>query len=446
MLSSHIIRQTFYDYFDNKDHVHIPSSSVIPVNDPTLFFTNAGMNQFKNIILGTEKPKHKMVHNSQKCIRAGGKHNDLDDVGKDTYHHTFFEMLGNWSFGAYWKKEAIEYAWDLLVNVYKIDKDKIYVTYFEGNKELGLEEDLETKIIWRKYLSDNKILPFGSVDNFWEMNDIGPCGPCTEIHYDRIGNRDASNFVNKDDPNVIEIWNLVFMQFDRIGPSAFEPLKMKCVDTGMGFERLVSIIQNKNSNYDTDIFTPLFDIIEKYTTADKYSAKMEEEDLDQKDTAYRIVADHLRTLSISLADGGTIGAKGRDMVMRKIIRRGIFYSSEILGGSITFFEDVILLVLDYLSIHFPYLKDRKDLRIQIIKECALYKKTINKGVLRCNKRIIRYKKENRTEFDSDEVFKLYSTMGMPFELIKIMIHKNDMVIDIEKFEKNLEKHRNISLN
>jgi len=339
------VRSTFVSYFSTKDHTSVPSSACAPLNDPTLLFTNAGMNQFKPIFLGQIDPSNPMASltraaNSQKCIRAGGKHNDLEDVGRDTYHHTFFEMLGSWSFGDYFKKEAIEYAWELLVDVYGIDKERLYATYFEGDESLGLEPDLEAKELWLKFLPEERVIGCSAKDNFWEMGETGPCGPCSEIHYDRIGNRDASALVNADDPEVIEIWNIVFIQFNR-DEKGLSSLPNKHIDTGMGLERLVSLLQDKSSNYDIDAFQPIFNAIEENSAAGPYTGLVLDDDTTLKDTAYRAVADHARTLAFALADGAVPNNEGRGYVLRRILRRAARYGQQILKAEPGFFAKVI---------------------------------------------------------------------------------------------------------
>jgi alanyl-tRNA synthetase len=345
------VRDVFVDYFaDEKAHSRIKASPVVPVNDPTLLFTNAGMNQFKSIFLGTVEPNSHFYHlkraaNSQKCIRAGGKHNDLTDVGKDTYHHTFFEMLGTWSFGDYFKEEAIEWALDLLLNKYKLPKDRIYVSYFAGCDHMGIPCDIESRDIWLRHLPSERVLPFGSKENFWEMGDTGPCGPCSEIHFDTIGERDAAHLVNSDDPTVMEIWNLVFMQYrkDKEASSdmiTLKPLPAAHVDTGMGLERITAILQNKTSNYDTDVFMPLLTAIHSLcegscapyggvvTSAASESLQQQtapafsRQELE-RDVAYRAIADHIRTLCVAIADGALPSNEHRGYVLRRIVRRAI---------------------------------------------------------------------------------------------------------------------------
>ncbi|MFN0134189.1 MAG: alanine--tRNA ligase [Phycisphaerales bacterium] len=391
-LSGDDIRRIFIEFFKSKPsagdgHTFVASSPCVPHDDPTLLFTNAGMNQFKPIFLGTADPaselgKLKRAVNSQKCIRAGGKHNDLDDVGKDTYHHTFFEMLGNWSFGDYFKKEAIAWSFELLTKVYGIAPDRLYATYFGGNLEVGLEPDEETKQLWLQLLPAKHVLPGNMKDNFWEMGETGPCGPCTEIHFDRIGNRDASKLVNTGDPDVLEIWNNVFIQFNREEGGKLRMLPAKHVDTGMGLERLVSVLQNKRSNYDTDVFMPLFAAIQKATGFTKpYSGKLGAEDVGNVDTAYRVIADHIRTLTFAITDGATPSNEGRGYVLRRILRRAVRYGRQVMDAKPGFFASLVPAVVERMGGAFPELKKAPQRVIDMLREEEeSFGRTLDRGI------------------------------------------------------------------
>ncbi|KAF0990206.1 hypothetical protein HZS_1264 [Henneguya salminicola] len=435
------IRKDFIEFFEQSHHVYVPSSSTVPNDDPTLLFTNAGMNQFKNIFLGQINPysslgQLKRACNSQKCIRAGGKHNDLDDVGKDVYHHTFFEMLGNWSFNDYFKKEAISFAWILLTDVWKLPKDRFYVTYFRGNE--NVPEDIEAKNFWLECgLSEANILPFGMKENFWEMGEEGPCGPCSEIHYDRIGNRDAASLVNMDDPDVLEIWNLVFIQYNRENNGYLNLLRTQHVDTGMGFERIVSIIQNKQSNYDTDIFLPYFDKIRELTGSIPYSNLVGDCDPDKIHMSYRVVADHIRTLTIAMTDGCRPDCTGRGYVIRRILRRAIRFSHEKLNMKRGDLANLVDVAAEQLGDAFPDVCSNKSTIKSIINEEEnQFLKTLSKGVIKLNKAI-----ENSTNFCiSGKVgWLLYETYGFPIDLTQIIAQEKGVCINMEEFE--LEKIR-----
>ncbi|KAF8068140.1 hypothetical protein N665_1150s0013 [Sinapis alba] len=438
------VRDTYFDFFKGKGHKFWPSSPVVPHNDPTLLFANAGMNQYKPIFLGTADPNTELSKltracNTQKCIRAGGKHNDLDDVGKDTYHHTFFEMLGNWSFGDYFKKEAIEWAWEILTKVYGLPTDRIYATYFGGDEKAGLQPDNEARDIWLKFLPPGRVLPFGCKDNFWEMGDTGPCGPCTEIHYDRVGNRDAASLVNMDDPTCLEIWNLVFIQFNRESDSSLKPLPAKHVDTGMGFERLTSVLQNKMSNYDTDVFMPIFDDIQKATGARPYSGKVGLEDVDRVDMAYRVVADHIRTLSFAIADGSRPGNEGREYVLRRILRRAVRYGKEILKAEEGFFNGLVSSVIRVMGDTFTELKEHEKKITEIIKEEeASFCKTLAKGIEKFRKA---GQAVQGNKLSGEDAFVLWDTFGFPLDLTQLMAEERGLLVDVDGFNKAMEEAR-----
>ncbi len=434
------VRDTFVNYFIQKQgHVNWPSSPAVPVDDPTLLFANAGMNQYKPIFLGKADPKTALAKltratNTQKCIRAGGKHNDLDDVGKDTYHHTFFEMLGNWSFGDYFKEEAIGMAWDLLTNVYGLAPDRLYATYFGGDESQGLQPDLEAKAIWLKYLPESRVMPFGCADNFWEMGDVGPCGPCTEIHYDRIGGRDAASLVNMDDPNCLEIWNVVFIQYNREEGGVLKSLPSKHVDTGMGFERLTSILQNKMSNYDTDVFMPIFKEIQRISGAAPYTGLLGKEDVGEKDMAYRVVADHIRTLSIAIADGAAPGSDGRNYVLRRVLRRAVRFGREKLGAKQGFFHKLVPCLIQQLGAVFPELVAKQTHITEIIAdEEESFGRTLQKGIDQFGKVLAAAKQEGRTVISGPEAFLLWESYGFPNDLTELMAEENGFTLDNEGF-------------
>eukprot|EP00761_Pharyngomonas_kirbyi_P014395 gb/GECH01014425.1/.p1 GENE.gb/GECH01014425.1/~~gb/GECH01014425.1/.p1 ORF type:complete len:949 (+),score=302.12 gb/GECH01014425.1/:1-2847(+) len=444
------IRQRFIDFFiENKNHTFFASSPVVPNNDPTLQFCNAGMNQYKPIFLGQADPSSKMAKlsravNSQKCIRAGGKHNDLDDVGKDTYHHTFFEMLGNWSFGdpEFFKKEAIASCWELLTDVFGLSRHRLYATYFGGDEKLNLGPDLEARDFWLEYLPEDRVLPYGTEDNFWEMGDTGPCGPCSELHYDLIGDRDASHLVNADDPMVIEIWNLVFIQYNRQDEETLRPLPKKHIDTGMGLERITCILQNKHSNYDTDLFTPIFDAIQKETGARDYTGKFGPEDSDHIDTAYRVVADHIRTLVFAITDGAVPDAEGRGYVLRKIIRRAVRFGREILNAETGFLSNLVQPVVDLMGHAFPEItKNIQEIEKIIEEEEESFSRTLKRGIRLFNKVAQQTKESNSTMISGYDAFRLYSTYGFPLELTYIMADELGMSVDKHKFEQYMAKHK-----
>ncbi|KAG8935411.1 Alanine--tRNA ligase [Tulasnella sp. 417] len=455
------VRQQFIDYFKENGHTFVPSSPTIPYEDPTLLFANAGMNQYKSIFLGTVDPNSdfarlKRAVNSQKCIRAGGKHNDLEDVGKDSYHHTFFEMLGNWSFGDYFKassfwthdrllssnasfpqRDAIRWAWELLTVVYGLPKDRLYVTYFEGDPKQGLEPDLEARDLWLEVgVPEDHILTGNAKDNFWEMGATGPCGPCSEIHFDRIGGRNAAHLVNQDDPNVLEIWNNVFIQFNREDDGSLKTLPAKHVDTGMGFERLVSVLQDKPSNYDTDVFGPIFAKIQEVTGARPYSGKFGAEDEGEIDTAYRVIADHVRTLTFALADGGVPNNEGRGYVLRRILRRGARYARKKFDVPIgSFFSSLVPVVIEQLGDFFPELKkNQADLKEILDDEEKSFARTLDRGEKLFDGYARRAKEAAQKELNGGDVWMLYDTFGFPADLTRLMAEEIGLGVNEAEFE------------
>src|SRR6516165_3343224 len=379
MRTANQIRQEFIDFFVGKHgHTFVPSSSVVPWDDPTLLFTNAGMNQFKDVFLGTGTRPYRRAVDSQKCIRAGGKHNDLDDVGKDTYHHTFFEMLGNWSFGDYFKKEAIAWAWELLTNVWGLDKARLHATVFEGDETEGLAPDDEAAEFWRTQTDiDPSHIHLGSKkDNFWMMGDTGPCGPCSEIHYDRTPDKSGGKLVNKGDARVIEIWNLVFIQYNRDEAGMLHQLPAKHVDTGMGFERITAVLQGKESNYDTDVFGPIMEAIGKLTNK-KYGGRLG----DIHDIGFRVIADHLRMATFAITDGARPGNKKRDAVLRSVIRRAVRFGYQIFEQREPFLWKLVPVVVDNMGGAFPELKRNPKIVADILHdEEGEFYKTIQRGM------------------------------------------------------------------
>lgn len=410
------------------------------------------MNQFKPIFLGSiastnDMSKLKRAVDSQKCIRAGGKHNDLDDVGKDSYHHTFFEMLGNWSFGDYFKKEAIGWSWELLTKVYGLDPNRLYVTYFEGNKEMGLEPDLEAKELWQSVgVPEDHILPGNMKDNFWEMGDQGPCGPCSEVHYDKVGGRNAAHLVNMDDPLVVEVWNNVFMQYDRQADKSLKSLPAKHIDTGMGFERLVSALQDKSSNYATDIFTPLFAKIQEVTGAREYTDKYGKDDVDGIDTAYRVVADHIRLLTFSISDGAVPNNDGRGYVVRRVLRRGSRYARKYFNVEIgSFFSKILPALVDQMGEQFPEIvKKQNDVKEILDEEEVAFARTLDRGEKQFEKYATQALNSGAKKLTGADVWRLYDTFGFPEDLTKLMAEERQLSIDEDEVAVAREKAREAS--
>jgi len=431
------IRKTFLDFFESKKHGIVPSAPMVLKDDPTLMFTNAGMVPFKEYFLGNADPKHKRIADSQKCLRVSGKHNDLDEVGKDTYHHTMFEMLGNWSFGDYFKKEAINWAWELLTEVFKIDKDRIYVTVFEGDKTDGLERDQEAYDFWKPLIDDNRILNGNKHDNFWEMGEQGPCGPCSEIHVDIRSQEDreavdGKTLVNQDHPQVIEIWNLVFMQYNRLADKSLEKLPNQHVDTGMGFERLCMVLQGVQSNYDTDVFTPLMREIEVIT---KKKCGFNEE----TDIAVRVIADHVRAVAFSIADGQLPSNTGAGYVIRRILRRAIRYGFTFLDTKEPFIYKLVVTLIKQMGNAFPELKREKNLIINVIREEEQsFLRTLEQGLILLDNVIT---KTQGDTISGEKAFELYDTYGFPKDLTALILEEKGLKLDVKGFDQELLKQK-----
>ena len=441
-MTSREIRQAFLDFFKSKGHQIVPSAPVVVKNDPTLMFTNAGMNQFKDLFLGEAPIKFPRVADTQRCLRVSGKHNDLEEVGIDTYHHTLFEMLGNWSFGDYFKKEAIAWAWELLTEVYKLDKDRLYVTIFEGDASEGLDRDMEAFNFWKQWIAEDRILLGNKKDNFWEMGETGPCGPCSEIHFDMRSPEERTqvagqSLVNADHPQVIEIWNLVFMQFNRLKDGSLQALPAKHVDTGMGFERLCMALQGKSSNYDTDVFTPLISKVEELS-GKKYTGIL----TDEKDIAIRVVVDHIRAVSFAIADGQLPSNGGAGYVIRRILRRGISYAYRFLGMKEPFLFELVTVLQDQMGKFFPELEKQGKLVSEVIKsEEESFLKTIENGLIRVEKLIQQTIADDLKVLPSEEVFELYDTYGFPDDLTRIIAEEKGLTIDEAGFKAEMEKQK-----
>ncbi|XP_063061887.1 alanine--tRNA ligase, mitochondrial [Engraulis encrasicolus] len=446
--SSKWVRRKFIDYFkDQHGHRYVPSSPVRPRGDPSLLFVNAGMNQFKPILLGSADPRSEMssyqrVVNSQKCVRAGGKHNDLEDVGKDVYHHTFFEMLGNWSFGDYFKEEACSMAWRLLTEEYGLPPDRLYVSFFSGDAASGLPPDHETREIWRSLgVPAERILPFGMGDNFWEMGATGPCGPCTEIHYDHVGARLAPALVNADSPDVVEIWNLVFMQYNREADGSLRPLPQLSVDTGMGLERLVTVLQGQRSNYDTDLFTPLLHAIHQCSGVAAYGGRVGEEDHGRVDTAYRVVADHIRTLSICIADGVYPGMTGAELVLRRILRRAVRYLTEVLQAPQGSLANLVPTVVQSLGEDYPELQREQDRIMDIVSQSEDHFLSSLRQGRRMIDRTIGKMAVNDTAFPAPVAWSLHRNLGFPLDLVHLMLEERGKHVDTHTLQQLEQQER-----
>ena len=446
-MTSAQIRQQFLDFFQSKGHIIVPSAPIVLKDDPTLLFTNAGMNQFKDYFLGNKKAPYNRAADTQKCLRVSGKHNDLEEVGVDTYHHTMFEMLGNWSFGDYFKKEAIEWSWELLTEVYKLDKDKLYVTIFEGDEKEGLPKDEEAYTEWKKYVAEDRILLGNKKDNFWEMGDTGPCGPCTEIHVDCRSEEErkaiaGSSLVNKDHPQVIEIWNNVFIQFNRKKDGSLEPLPAQHVDTGMGFERLVRVIQGKQSNYDTDVFSGTIEAIKKISKQNELPIPQEN---SNRSIAVRVIADHIRAISFTIADGQLPSNTGAGYVIRRILRRAVRYYYTYLNYKEPLLFKLVPILGEQFANVFPELNEQLDFVARVIKEEEdSFLQTLEKGLKRIGGIIDLLFLSTSKIINGKEAFELLDTYGFPLDLTKLIALENNMFVDEAGFEIEMQQQKNRS--
>ncbi len=435
------IRKQFLDFFRSRQHTIVPGAPIVVKNDPTLMFVNAGMNQFKDVFLGNAPAKSPRVANTQKCLRVSGKHNDLEEVGHDTYHHTLFEMLGNWSFGDYFKKEAIAWAWELLTDVYKISKEDLYVTYFGGDEKEGLEADEEARRFWHEHIPADRILPGSKKDNFWEMGETGPCGPCSEIHIDlrdaaEKAKKPGKELVNAGHPRVIEIWNLVFIEFNRLADGSLKPLPKKHIDTGMGFERLVMVLQGKKSNYDTDVFMPLIGFLSELS-GEKYGVD------EKKDVAMRVVADHLRAVAFAIADGQLPSNTGAGYVIRRILRRAVRYGFTFLGFDEPFMYKMLPVLVSQMQEVFPEIAAQQKLVEMVIKEEEVaFLRTLSQGVKRFEQYVEKHK--GQKVIDGDFAFELFDTYGFPVDLTRLMAQEKGLDVDMQGFQKGLESQKNRS--
>ena len=440
MMTAKEIRDSYKKFFESKGHVIVPSAPMVIKDDPTLMFTNAGMNQWKDIILGTKDPEPRRRADTQKCLRVSGKHNDLEEVGHDTYHHTMFEMLGNWSFGDYFKEGAIDYAWEYLVDVLHLDPNDLYVTVFEGSPEENIPRDEEAARYWLKHVPADHIINGNKHDNFWEMGDTGPCGPCSEIHVDsrprdQRGDVPGRDLVNKDDPQVIEIWNIVFMQFNRKADGSLEPLAMNVIDTGMGFERLVRMMQGKHSNYDTDIFQPIIKEEERIT-GKKYGES------EETDVAMRVVADHLRAVAFSIADGQLPSNAKAGYVIRRILRRAIRYAYTFLGQKEAFIYRLLPVLIQEMGDAFPELPAQRELIARVMKEEEdSFLRTLEKGINMLQTAMGQLKAEGKNQLDGVQAFRLFDTYGFPLDLTQLICREHGFTVDEEQFDAEMQKQK-----